>query len=99
MQSEPGAGLTGLVYAVQQAAATVAVPILHLQRVNPYVGSAMLSTSTAGGTALAMPRVAAPLQLAAGSHPANASSEHNKLALGVSSFAFQVGASTHACAP
>jgi hypothetical protein len=90
--AEPAAGLTGLIYAAQQAAAAAALPIQHLRRLNPYVVSAIDSAWPAGGAAggsLVMSRTAMPLQSLAGAE------QQGLLALGVSAFAFQ-GSNAHA---
>lgn len=85
--SEPGAGMTGIIYAARQAAAAAVVPILHLAAPNPHVVSAIsssLPSMVPAGSVLAMPRVGMPLQSAARQSPP-------QLSLGVSGFAFQGG--------
>lgn len=88
--SEPGAGLTGILYAAQQAATAAAIPILHLRSPNPHVISAISSALPPAASplsTLAMPRVAMPLQHVPASPMAVP--EQPQLALGVSGFAFQ----------
>jgi hypothetical protein len=89
--AEPAAGITGLIYAAQQAAAAAALPIQHLSALNPYVTSAIDSAVPVGavGGVMAMPRTSMPLQSLAGAE------RQGLLALGVSAFAFQ-GSNAHA---
>eukprot|EP00883_Tetradesmus_obliquus_P011533 jgi/Sobl393_1/4315/SZX67650.1 len=94
--SEPGAGLTGILYAAQQAATAAAIPILHLCSPNPHVISAIGSALPPAAnplSTLAMPRVTMPLQHVPASPVA--APEQPQLALGVSGFAFQ-GTNAHA---
>jgi hypothetical protein len=90
--AEPAAGLTGLIYAAQQAAAAAALPIQHFRSINVHVASAIesaLPPGIAAGGTLALPRAAMPLQSLAGAK------QQSLLALGVSAFAFQ-GSNAHA---
>jgi len=90
--AEPAAGLTGLIYAAQQAASAAALPVQHLRSINPHVASAVDSTlqgAAAVNGCLSMPRTAMPLQSLAGAEL------RGLTALGVSAFAFQ-GSNAHA---
>lgn len=47
--SEPASGLTGVIYAACQAAASAAAPILHLRTLNPYLVGVMDSMLSGSG--------------------------------------------------
>lgn len=89
--TEPAAGMAGAVHAVMAASMRLALPVLHLRSLNPYLLGTLGSGDVA--TTISIPRQTRALVL--GTTSALGSSHGTRSITGVSSFAFQVGRLTH----
>lgn len=89
--AEPAAGLAGLLFAHAAATHALALPLMHLRTVNPYVASTLEQQHQAAGRTAVAPAV---LPKQAGGLPA-ASPGQPGAAWGISAFAFQ-GTNAHA---
>ena len=89
--AEPAAGLAGLLFGHTASTHGLALPLMHLRTVNPYVASTLEQQQQAAGRAAVAPAL---LPKQAGGLPA-AASVRQGAAWGVSAFAFQ-GTNAHA---
>jgi acyl transferase domain-containing protein len=93
--TEPAAGLAGVVHAVLASTRRMALPVLHLRTLNPYLDSTLAGVSSSINIPR-QPRGALLSSSAPGSSSSSSSSSSfgNCLITGVSSFAFQ-GTNAH----
>ncbi len=89
--AEPAAGLAGLLFGHAAATHALALPLMHLRTVNPYVASTLEQQQQAAGRAAVAPAVL-PKQ---GGGLATAAAGQQHAAWGISAFAFQ-GTNAHA---
>lgn len=89
--AEPAAGLAGLLFAHAAATNALALPLMHLRTVNPYVASTLEQQQQAAGRAAVAPAV---LPKQAGGLPVALPGQQGA-SWGISAFAFQ-GTNAHA---
>lgn len=92
--TEPAAGMSGVVHAIMAASARLALPIVHLDSLNPYLLGTLGAVDRV--SSISIPRQARGALVV--SRAASPSSYGHCAVTGVSSFAFQVSRSMRSCA-